>query len=145
MTGYDMTKNPRFDYIFSYWIFLWFLAYIFRITTYNPKWILQVAILENLLYLCLMLYYQNSLLNIGLFLLINFIIKAVPLWLLWNTFTTKSDLLFGAGLVVLYFLWLTINNINMKNSFLSSYNGIKHNIPVTPFIYYGSKILGGLL
>ena len=136
-TFYDMAKHPRFDFIFSYWIFIWFIAYKLHVTTYNPKLFLIGAFLENLLYLSLMIYYHNSLLYIGLFLLINFFIKVVPLFLIWKTTThLTSDMGFGLCLIALYFIWMALNKVNLKKSFISSYNGIKNNHPVTPFIYY---------
>jgi hypothetical protein len=135
-----MNKHPRFDFIFSYWIYIWFIVYKLRLTNYNPKLFLIGAFLENLLYLFLMLYYHNSFIYIGLFIIINLFIKVFPLWLLWKTPTDyKSDILFGLFLMALYFVWLIINKVNFKQSFISSYNGIKNNQPITPFIYYVLK------
>jgi len=145
MTSIDITHNPRFYYVFSYWIFLWFIAYISKIIPYNPKLFLLAALIENLIYLFLMIYYNNSLIYIGLFLFINFFIKVVPLVVVWKTLTNRYDVLFGLILIVLYFIWLKINNVNMTVSFLSSLNGIKHNKPVTPFIYYMNNIIKQLL
>lgn len=37
----------RLDYVFSYWIFAWYLLYIAKITKYNPKFVLILGIIEN--------------------------------------------------------------------------------------------------
>ena len=134
--------DPRFDYVFSYWIFIWFIGYKLHIIPYNPKLFLSIALLENLFYLWLMFYYHNSSLYILLFVLLNVVIKVLPLLLLWNTPTISKiqDILFGLFLILFYFIWLVINKVNIIQSLFSSYNGIKNNKPVTPFIYYVSKL-----
>jgi hypothetical protein len=48
----------RFDYVFSYWIFAWFLLYEFGYTSYNPKIALIIALIENIGILCLMIYFK---------------------------------------------------------------------------------------
>ena len=49
----------RADLVFSYWIFVWYLLYIFKVTSYNPKLYLLLGLIENLAYLFLMIYYNN--------------------------------------------------------------------------------------
>ena len=38
----------RIDFVFSYWIFLWYILYEFKITQYNPKWALTFGLIENI-------------------------------------------------------------------------------------------------
>ena len=87
--------NPRFDLVFSYWIFVWYLLYIFKVTSYNPKLYLLLGLIENLAYLFLMIYYKNSLLYISLFIFINVFIKVIPFMSLQNTDYNSKDAVAG--------------------------------------------------
>jgi hypothetical protein len=105
--------DKRFDFIFSYWILLWFILYVSKFTTHNPKFALLVGLLENTVYLFYMLFYRNSLLTIFLFLIINFFIKIIPLYILSKTVIQKRDIIFTFQLFALYTIWLLINNVNV--------------------------------
>ena len=140
---------PRIDFIFSYWIFAWFICYATHLTQYNPKIFLIGAIAENMIYLSLMLYYHNSLIYILLFLFINFIIKVLPLWWVWNSEYTMPDFYAGIILFVIYICWLYANNVitnenSIYNKMLSTINNIKQNKPsnATPLTFYFAKYLG---
>ena len=65
----------RVDFIFSYWIFAWYLCYVFKWTHYNPKLALLMGLIENGIILVMMIYYNTPLLY---FLLTNMILKAIP-------------------------------------------------------------------
>jgi hypothetical protein len=61
------SNSQRFDFVFSYWIFIWYLLYMLKIVIYNPKWALMIALIENTFALALMFFYKNSFINIFLF------------------------------------------------------------------------------
>ena len=103
----------RFDYLFSYWIFVWYLLYFFRFTNYNPKFVLICAIIENIFFLFFMIYYKTYLSVIILFLLGMFIIKIIPLYLIWNTNIKWRDIVFTFILLFIYIIWLYINNVSI--------------------------------
>ena len=103
----------RFDYLFSYWIFLWYLLYFFRITKYNPKFVLICAIIENIFFLFFMIYYNTNLSVIILFICGMFIIKIIPLYLIWNTIIKWRDIVFTFILLFIYIIWLYINNVSI--------------------------------
>ena len=86
---------PRYDYTFSYWILAWFFLYDSKIINYNPKMWLLLGVLQNLITVALMFYYRNSALNIGLFIMINGMIKLVPLFILRKTGYYDEDFWFG--------------------------------------------------
>jgi hypothetical protein len=69
----------RIDYIFSYWIFIWFILYCLKITKYNPKFAILLGILENIIVLILMSYYNTDKSIIILFILMFIILKFIPL------------------------------------------------------------------
>lgn len=100
----------RFDYLFSYWIFVWYLLYFFHITNYNPKFVFICGIIENLILLCSMIYYKTNINVIVFFIFGMFLIKIIPLYLIWNTIIKLRDILFTLILFFIYIIWLYINN-----------------------------------
>jgi len=129
----------RFDFVFSYWIFMWYIFYIIDIVKYNPKWALTIGVIENIGALLLMIFYKNSIINIFLFCFINLFIKILPLWTLRKS---KYDINGIYSLIILfciYLLWLKINNVPFKNSKWFDY--IKKDNDPGPFTYYAKKVL----
>ena len=53
--------SNRFDFVFSYWIFAWYILYICNIVKYNPKWALTIGLVENIGILFLMFFYAKIL------------------------------------------------------------------------------------
>lgn len=103
----------RFDYLFSYWIFVWYLLYFFRITKYNPKFVLICGIIENIILLFFMIYYKTNLNVIIFFIIGMFIIKIIPTYTIWNTIIKRRDILFTFILFFIYIIWLYINNVSL--------------------------------
>ena len=141
-------KAPRFDFFFSYWIFAWFILYAINITNYNPKIFIIGALLENVIYVSLMIYYKNSPLYIFLFIIANIIIKILPLWWVWNTEYKMRDLVAGIVLLMIYMCWVYLNDAINNNEpgiykkLESTIDGIKQNVPTSPFTYYVVKYIG---
>lgn len=129
--------NTRFDFVFSYWIFLWYMLYQFKVTSYNPKWALTIGIIENTVLLFLLFYYKNSFINIILFCFINFFIKILPLWSIRKT---KYDINGIYSLIILfciYLVWLKLNNVIIPNT----YKSIINKEDIGPFTSYVKKYL----
>jgi hypothetical protein len=133
--------QPRFDFVFSYWIFIWFLLYHFQIVSYNPKAGLAIALFTNVLMLFLMISYKNSLHYILLFSLIQMCIKILPLWSLRNTTIHNKDIMATIILFVIYNIWLAMNNENMVHLSEIGYEAVKYNKINTPIIYWIDKLL----
>jgi len=129
----------RFDFVLSYWIFAWYLLYELRLTKYNPKIALILAAIENLFLLLAMIYFSNSLLHIALFCIVNFFIKIVPLYTLVDSPYRWKDFYAFVVLSIIYLFWLLINRVNMEAGFMKSYNNLKNNKPLGPFMYYVIK------
>ena len=103
-----MQKIIRPDFIFSYWIFIWFILYFTRIVTINPKlWVILGLIIE-IIVVFFMLHFGFY--YIFRFIFINFWIKAIPLYLLWNTTLRSIDVIYSVALFFIYFVWLYLNN-----------------------------------
>jgi len=105
--------NIRFDLVFSYWIFLWYLLYEWKFTQYNPKFALAVGLFENCVYLFCMIFYKNSIVNIWLFVIVNFFIKILPLYMVRGTRVRKSDIVFSFALFFIYIAWLIMNDVDL--------------------------------
>jgi hypothetical protein len=130
----------RFDYVFSYWIFAWFLLYQFGFTSYNPKIALIIALIENIGILGLMVYFKNSFIYIFLFCLINFFIKVLPVWLLRNSKYGWRDVYIMFALFLIYILWLLINQVDFKQYAYERYEQLEHNSPAAPLTHYITTI-----
>ena len=131
-----MRNLTRFDFVFSYWIFVWYLLYIFKIIKYSPKFALILGLIENLIGLMVMIYYKNSFIIIFLFCFVNFFIKVVPIWSLRKETYQIKQILYTFFLFSLYSLWLLINNTNPYNVIKHYYNEIKKNQPIGPISSY---------
>jgi hypothetical protein len=130
----------RFDYVFSYWIFTWFLLYQVGITSYNPKIAIIIGLIENIGILGLMIYFKNSFIYIFLFCLINFFIKVLPLWLLRKTKYELTDVYAMFELFLIYMLWLVINRVDFIKYATDRYEQLEHNSPAAPLTHYITSI-----
>jgi hypothetical protein len=129
----------RFDFVFSYWIFVWYVLYECKIVSYNPKIALFLALIHNLLRLSIMIYFNNSIIYILLFILIQLCIKVYPLWSLRNVSSSPNDIYAMIGLFAIYNGWLWLNNENIVHLHKTAYYSIKHNTISTPIIYLVDK------
>ena len=127
----------RIDFVFSYWIFAWFLLYYFKITSYNPFFALIIASIENICLLFLMIYYKVNISHIIQFIIINFFIKMLPLIYLWKSKIILRDIIATFIFFLFYLLWLKINN--QKDIFQAQkdiYNSLIHGKSETPFMAF---------
>jgi len=107
----------RPDFIFSYWIFAWFLLYFFKITEYNPKYLLLLGVIENLITVIMSFYYKTSIKYIVYFIFIMIVMKVIPLYLSWNNknnfISLRKDLVASISVFVLYSFWLYFNGTDV--------------------------------
>jgi hypothetical protein len=131
----------RSDYIFSYWILLWFILYLLKLVPYNPKLIIILGIIEILFTLIYLIVKKASLRNITKFIIINIIIKFIPLLLIYKDPIEKKDIYATIIFILIYLLWMYINDVNVikvykklinsyleKNSHSGSYFSQLYNI-----------------
>jgi hypothetical protein len=96
---------PRLDFVFSYWITTLWVLYITGVTLLNPKLLLVLSTIENTI-LFFFLPKEKRL----FFLFINFFIKVVPLYTVWNTKIVKKDVVQSALLFMVYLIWMKLND-----------------------------------
>jgi hypothetical protein len=130
----------RFDFVFSYWIYVWFIIYFFNYTKYSPKFALILGLLDNIVMLFLMIVWSTSLKTIIWFIIINTLIKVVPLYYLRNELFKIKDIYVTIGLFLIYIIWLHINNQSLVGNIKVIHNSLLYGKNETPFMNLLSKI-----
>ena len=118
------------DKIFSYWIVVWYLLFIFNFIDINPKFILILGLLENITLLLLLIKYSD-LVNIFYFLIVIISFKIIPILTLWKFPIYRRDIYYSFGIFSIYLLWLFITN-SIYNPYTIWVNSAKSNKPNTP-------------
>ena len=139
--------NPRFDLVLSYWIFVWFVLYIYNIIPYSPHLTLVLALLIEVIVFSLMLLNGISKYFIGVFIIIQILLKIIPLYILRNeTINYQSQLLYMGVLAAMYAAWLLINNYNPIEYLLYQLRELtngKMSTPAASIVYpFVMKLLG---
>ena len=134
-----MDKSFRVDLILSYWIFLWFILYVCKITKYSPKFPLILGIAENILLLVSMLVYGTSVSVILYFVLFVVLTKLFPFYYLINEPIKMVDIYVALALFLLFNIWLHINKLTFFGNINAIRNSIiyeKNDTPFMAFIYW---------
>jgi hypothetical protein len=130
----------RADLVFSYWIFIWFILYEFRFTGYSPKFPLILGVIDNLIMLILMILYGTSRRTIFYFIVINTLIKVLPLYYLRNESIQLNDIYFTCGLFLLFVFWLHLNEQNLVGNIKLIHDSLIYGKDETPFMDLLKKI-----
>ena len=128
----------RPDYIFTYWILIWFFLYIVEIVPYNPEYLFFAGASLGVIQLGIMFAYKKSLPYILSFVLSVMLTKGLPIYYLHGERTTREDIYAMLSSVVVFFCWLIFNGVPIKK-FISEYltpdkNG-QISFPVTKYIH----------
>lgn len=126
----------RVDLVFSYWIYFWYILYAFKITTYSPKFPLILGLLDNIIMLVLMLVYGTSKRTIYYFIIINTLIKVVPLYYLRNESIKMKDIHFTILLFILFIFWLHLNNQSLIGNTKLIHDSLLYGKDNTPFMAF---------
>ena len=135
----------RIDFIFTYWILLWYFLYIFKIVISSPKIAFVLGILHNII-LVLFLIYDKICFKLGkyqtiiLYVFILFVIKIIPLFTIRKDKIKLDDFLNLCFLFLLYNLWLFIQNKKMLEIQENIFHAILYNTKETPLIYIANTL-----
>ena len=129
------------DFIFSDWIFAWFIIYyIFQRRLgddYNPYYALCAG-------LALSLFLMFATIKDPLFLFYYFImllsIKIIPIYLSRNTRYTHKKLVVFLTVFILYNIYLTIRQTNIIQIYKQIFTSLKERNNDTPIFYILSKL-----
>lgn len=101
----------RVDYIFSYWILLWYVLFMLNVTTYNPLFLLYVALFLNVLGIYDKL---SSMKNTLIYIFIIILIKVIPIYSIRHKTIKIEDIYVSLVLFFIYLLWIFMNDISIK-------------------------------
>jgi hypothetical protein len=127
----------RFDYVFSYWIFAWYVLYALNLTTFHPKIALVIGLIHNTGLLLTMIYYKNDWIHIATFCFINTFIKVIPLWTVRNDPYQWKDFYALVVYYMIHLVWLYVNG--QHSDVERGLHLIKNNLPVGPFMQLVDK------
>jgi len=130
----------RIDLVFSYWIYIWYVLYEFKLIKYSPKFPLLLGLIDNIIMLFLMLMYGTSRRTIFYFIIINTLIKAVPLYYLRNQTIKMNDIYFTLGLFCLFIIWLHINEQSLFGNMKLIHDSLLYGKDNTPFMSFINKL-----
>ena len=132
----------RPDLIFSYWIYLWYILYIFKVLKYNPKLAIICGMIENLVIFILMCIYKTKKILVVLFIIMFVILKLIPLYTIWNDKIHLNDDIKNTSLLfIIYLVWIHLNKLNLTDALTSTKNLILYNKNTMPGMTILQKIL----
>jgi hypothetical protein len=94
-------------YLFSDWIFIWYILYRLQLINNNPKIFIIFGIIENIISLIYLCKYTSNIKKYYI-LIIHFIIKILMIISLSDTQIVFNDFIFGLILYIIYNIWLKI-------------------------------------
>lgn len=124
----------RLDFIFSYWILLWYLAYVIGFTNISPKFALIFGTLENIAMFSYIAYLGTPIGTLMRFGLTNLLIKIIPLYLLRGEPIQRVDVLMTLLIFGLYNAWLYVNGETFSRVVAKITDSLVHNKNETPFM-----------
>jgi hypothetical protein len=98
-------------FLFSYWIFFWFILHILNIITFNPFIILIIIYIFTIIGFIYILINKSSLKNLIKYFFINIFLKFLFILFLKTDYTI-NDINFGILLYLIYLLIMLIFNVN---------------------------------
>jgi hypothetical protein len=143
--------NKRFDLIFSYWIFAWFIFFLLLGSKYiiSPFTALLISIIENSFMFLIMILYKVKSSELLFFLIINFLIKILPILYLFykreypsTIFDIYKQTIWFVFLFVIYYLWLRINGHTILSNIIDFKNKLQKRSVIDKMP--GSQILQSL-
>ncbi len=136
----------RLDFIFSYWIFAWYLLYMIDVVKYSPKFLLILGIIENTIMAFYLIYNENK--SVVMFIAINTVLKLIPYYTIRNDIIKYCDIQASFALFMIYCIWLFINRKSAIKIYYQISDSIihhKYNTPAMAFITKSMIRFQGLL
>ena len=94
----------RFDFVFSYWMFAWYVAYMIGVVPFNPFLFMILGGAVNIAEL-----FMGKIKDPRMFFAVNLFIKILPIVSLIRTPTKLVDIQFGLLYFLTYLVWLFAN------------------------------------
>jgi hypothetical protein len=126
----------RVDYIFSYWIFVWYLLYIFRITNKNPLIAFILGLIENMIVVVAMLYHGSK--YTWIFFINILFFKIIPIYFLlkpsYYVFKSVNDIWVLIWVFFIYYIWIIANNVSIFAIYKKHIDSLINDKNETPFM-----------
>lgn len=126
----------RVDYIFSYWIFVWYLLYIFKITNKNPLLAFILGFIENMIVIIAMLYYGSK--YTWIFFVNVLIFKIIPIFSLskssYYNFMSVNDIWVLIWVFFAYYIWTIANKVSIFVIYKKHIDSLINDKNETPFM-----------
>jgi hypothetical protein len=103
-----MVEIIRADKFISIWIFIYTIAYIFKIVPYNPIILISIALTFFVFSLFIIIYNLNEKSLLFYYIIINTIAKIIPLFIIINNRITNNDIIFTVYFILLYVIYMQI-------------------------------------
>lgn len=116
----------RLDLILSYWLFFWWILYEIGIVKANPKLFLWIGLIVNIGMLVIKVVKKNR--TTIPFIIVNTVIKILPLMMLMDTTITYEDVKSSVVVLLLYLVWACLHAEKIKEHLA--------NRDVPPFEYW---------
>jgi hypothetical protein len=110
-----MPNLLRSDFILSYWILAWFILYTIGIVRTSPLFATLLGAIENIGSVIYFIFMGAPAYNIIKFIIINSIIKGLPIWymIVRSPSISRTSIIATLTMVVLYYTWLLMNSMNL--------------------------------
>ena len=108
----------RLDMFLSIWIFIYTIAYLLKIAPYNPVILISIALIFFIASLFIIVKNLNERSLLIYYLIINFIGKVIPLFIIINDKITNNDIIFTVYFILIYVIYMLI----MKEDIICVYN-----------------------
>lgn len=128
----------RIDFIFSYWIFAWYLLYMARITVYSPKFGLIIAVIEAIISF-LLIKTADRFTMVSTLIIVS-CIKIIPLITLWREPIKQIDIWVLFVLFIIYNVWLGLHGETMISLYKKIQLLLDKNTHQLPGMYILSKL-----
>jgi hypothetical protein len=128
----------RIDFIFSYWLFAWYLLYMAGITIYSPKFGFIIAVIEAVISFAL-LKTANSFTMFSTMIIVS-CIKILPLITLWREPIRQRDIWVLFVWFVIYNVWLGLHGETMPSVYKKIQVILDNNTNQLPLMNILSKL-----
>lgn len=135
-----MNLKNRFDLIFTYWMFLWYVLYLLKIIPYNPTFSLMIGFLGTFIIFVILLFYPVKW-YIYLFVLQMLVIKFFFIYTVYSP-VKKENIIQTLLFLFLYLCWLFFCKYNIYDIYsYIIYCFIHNKVSNTPELYLLKKYI----
>ena len=126
----------RFDLIFSYWVFAWYILYITSIVDFSPKFAIYIALIASIWLMGIMAYYNTDIFDTTIFIILIFIMKLIPLFTLRKESVKLRDVYTFIIIFAIYEIYIQCNGwtFRKQRELYISFNGGKLTTPFITFL-----------